>query len=147
MNLKKSLAIFTLMGGIFAAGMYSGMQLPSADAAQANSARVFELRTYTTNEGKLDALHARFSNHTNQLFVRHNITLVGYWTPMDEKLSQNTLTYLIAHESREAAKDNWKAFIADPDWKAAFADSRKDGGLVKGIKSTFLNPTDYSPLR
>ncbi len=147
MNLKKSLAMLSLMGAVFVAGIYSGMQLPAADAAQAKSARIFELRTYTCNEGKLDDLHARFANHTNYLFVRHNMTLVGYWTPAEGDTAQNTLTYIIAHENREAAKENWTAFINDPDWKAAYEASKKDGPLINKVDSTFLNPTDYSPLR
>ncbi len=144
--IKPAVAV-VLMGGMFALGMMSGMQMPDAVAAQADTERVYELRTYYTNDGKLDALHDRFNNHTNQLFVRHNITLIGYWTPADGDDADNTLTYLVAHDSREAARANWMAFISDPDWKAAYAESIKDGKLVKKIDSTYLNPTDYSPLR
>ena len=35
----------------------------SVPAAE-DDGRVFELRTYYANEGKLDALHARFRDHT-----------------------------------------------------------------------------------
>jgi len=38
--------------------------------------RVFELRTYTANEGKLEALHARFRNHTTKFFKKHGMTNV-----------------------------------------------------------------------
>ena len=147
MKWTKAIITGLLMGGVFTVGMVSGMKLPDAEAAQASAARVYELRTYHTNDGKLDALHNRFSNHTNQLFVRHNMTLIGYWTPADGDAAENTLTYIIGHESRDAAKENWKGFINDPDWKAAYAASIKDGKLVKKIDSTYLNPTDYSPLR
>ena len=41
----------------------------------------------------------------------------------------------------------WKAFGADPNWKKAFADSRKDGALVKKVDSVFLSATDYSPIQ
>ena len=37
-------------------------------------ADVFELRTYTTNEGKLDDLNARFRDHTIGLFEKHGIS-------------------------------------------------------------------------
>ena len=43
--------------------------------------KVFELRTYTTNEGKLDALQARFRDHTTRIFKKHHMTNVGYWVP------------------------------------------------------------------
>lgn len=107
--------------------------------------RVFELRTYTTPEGKLPDLLARFRNHTNPIFVKHGMKLIGYWTPTDEG-KDNTLIYILAHDSREAAKKSWAAFGADPDWKSAAAESRKDGRLVSKVVSQFLAPTDFSPI-
>ena len=136
-----------VIGGVFVAGLMAGMNMQTADAAPANSSRIYELRTYTTNDGKLDNLHARFADHTNHLFVKHNMTLVGYWTPTEGDKKDNTLVYIIGHESREAAKDNWKAFGSDEAWRKAYADSKADGPLVKKVESVFLNPTDYSPLR
>ena len=144
---KQSRSYWMLLG--LAAVMVIGMQIKSGANAEGNAApgsRVYELRTYHCNEGKLDNLHERFSQHTNPLFVKHGITLIGYWTPTDEG-SENTLIYLIAHDSREAAKKNWSAFIADPDWKKAYAESIADGKIVDKIESVYMNPTDYSPLR
>ena len=106
--------------------------------------RVYEMRTYFTNPGKVDALHARFSNHTNHLFVKHGMTLIGYWTPQDDK---DTLVYILAYPSLEARKKSWDDFRADPEWQKAFADSTVDGRLVSKIESRFLIPTEYSPLR
>src|SRR5579872_3639887 len=102
--------------------------LSAAFAAAQN--RVYELRTYTCNEGKLDALKARFRDHTIEIFKRHGIESIGYWTPQDPELAKNTLVYLIVHPSREAAKANWAAFQADPEWKKVAADSEKDGKIV-----------------
>ena len=76
--------------------------------------RVFELRTYTCNEGKLDALKARFRDHTIEIFKRHGMESIGYWIPQDPEKSKTTLIYIIAHPSREAAAKNWKEFAADP---------------------------------
>ena len=45
--------------------------------------RFFEMRTATAPEGKLDALHARFRDHTNALFQKHGMTIIGFWTPAD----------------------------------------------------------------
>lgn len=147
MRIAKSVAFTGLLVAVMGMGMVLGAQGHKAEAAAATGARIYELRTYTTNEGKLNDLHARFANHTNTIFVRHNMTLIGYWTPAEGDTKDNTLVYLIGHESRDAAKANWIAFSADPDWKKAFAESKKDGPLVKKIESVFLNPTDYSPLR
>ena len=108
-------------------------------------ADVYELRTYTTNEGKLDALHTRFRDHTLKLFEKHGIQNIAYWVPTDEATSNNTLVYVIKHKSREAAKESWQAFIADPDWKAAYQASVADGKLVSKVESVYMNATDYSP--
>ena len=133
--------VLTLAAGI--AKMSAPVSAQSADIG----ARVYELRTYYTNPGKLDVLHARFRDHTNHLFVRHGMTLVGYWTLDEGDGKDSTLVYMIAHESRESAKASWAGFVADPDWRAAYAASREDGPLVDKIESKFLNPTAYSPLR
>jgi hypothetical protein len=114
--------------------------------ATSSSADVFELRTYTTNEGKLDNLNARFRDHTVALFKKHGMKSVGYWVPTDEKKSKNTLIYVISHKSRDAAKASWKAFIADPAWKKVAAESQKDGQiLAKRPESVFMETAKYSP--
>jgi hypothetical protein len=110
------------------------------------SADVYELRTYTTNEGKLDHLNARFRDHTIRLFDKHGMTSVGYWVPSDKPQSENTLIYVLKHESRAAAKASWQAFIADPDWKKVAKVSQLDGQiLAKAPESVFMNAADYSP--
>ncbi len=109
--------------------------------------RIFELRTYTTNPGKLDALHARFRDHTNKIFAKHGMQMIGYWTPADPPESENTLIYMLAFPSREARDAAWKAFGDDPEWKAARAESEKNGKIVIKVDSKFLNPTDYSPIQ
>jgi hypothetical protein len=114
--------------------------------AQANT-RVFEIRTYTTHEGKLGALNARFRDHTTRLFAKHGMTNVGYWTPQDGLTAQNTLIYILAHADREQAKKNWDAFRADPDWQKARSESEAAGPIVAKIDSVFVLATDYSPLR
>jgi hypothetical protein len=117
----------------------------AADAAP--SAKIYEMRIYTTNPGKLEALHARFRDHTCKLFQKHGIELVGFWTPATGEEAQNTLIYIIAFPSVEAQKKAWKAFQDDPDWKKAKAESEKDGVLVKHVDSKFMKATDYSPIR
>ena len=109
--------------------------------------RVFEIRTYTTLEGKLPDLLARFRNHTTRLFEKHGMTNIGYWVPQDPPLSQNTLIYILAHTSREDAKKSFDAFRADPEWKKAQAESEKGGKIVAKVESVFMDPTDFSKLR
>ena len=119
-----------------------------AGAAPEKGQRVFELRTYHTHPGRLDALNTRFRDHTCRLFRKHGIDLVGFWTPQDEKDGKSeTLVYVIAFPSREAAKASWKAFQDDPEWKSARDASEKDGKIVKGVESVYLDPTDYSLIK
>ena len=123
--------------------------MAQADDAQAEAAtRVFEMRTYYTLPGRLDALNARFRDHTCGLFKKHGMELIGFWVPKDEKDGKaNTLVYLLAFPSREAAAASWKAFQADPDWKAAREASEKDGKIVEKVVSVYLDPTDYSAIK
>ena len=142
-----SLAIAGLLG--LAAGALLFGNGPGADAEETDrkSPRVFELRTYTTAPGKLDDLHKRFADHTMKIFARHGMKNVVYWTPDDPKLKTNTLVYVLAHKNRKAAAKSWDAFRKDPQWKKAFAESRKNGPIVTRVVSRFLNPTDYSPFK
>ncbi len=119
----------------------------AADAPQAAEQRVFEMRIYTAAEGKLDALNARFRDHTNGLFKKHGMEVIGYWVPTDEPRSKNTLIYILAYPSREAAAKSWDAFRKDPEWIKARAESEKDGRLVDKAESIYMNPTDYSVMK
>lgn len=111
-------------------------------ADDAPPTKVYELRTYTTHPGKLEALHARFRDHTMKIFEKHGMTNVMYWTPEGK---ENTLVYLLAHDSKEAAAKSWAGFRNDPEWKKAFAASRENGPLVMKVEKTYLSPTDFSP--
>lgn len=103
----------------------------------------YELRTYTAHEGKLEALHNRFRNHTTKLFEKHGMVNVGYWTPQEN--AKHQLIYLLGYPDRQARDRAWKKFFEDPEWKKAYRESIADGRLVKKVHSLFLAPTDYSP--
>jgi len=129
---------------IFIAGVWVG-KATIVDAA--SKGRVFEIRTYTANEGKLDALHARFRDHTTKLFEKHGITNIGYWKPLDEPSSKNTLIYLLAYPNREAAKKAWEGFRKDPDWLKAKQASEVNGVLTAKVDSIYMEATDYSAMK
>ena len=109
---------------------------------------VYELRTYTCNEGKLETLKARFRDHTIEIFKRHGMESVGYWVPQDPEKSKTTLIYILVHPSREAANKNWKEFSSDPEWKKVAAESEANGKiLAKPPESVFMDPADFSKLK
>lgn len=135
--MHKSILLTLAISLVFMAGM----------AVAQTGKRVFEIRTYTTHEGKLDALNARFRDHTTKLFEKHGMQNIGYWTPVDGPQSKNTLVYVIAHKSREAADKSWAAFRADPDWVKVRKASEANGPIVAKVESVFLDATDYSPIK
>ena len=140
--------VFAGVAIVFGAGFILGSTTQGIQDAQAQSAsRVFELRTYTAPEGKLPNLRARFRDHTMRIFENHGMTNIGYWTPQDEPNSSNTLVYIIAHDSREAAAANWSAFGSDPAWRTVSRESQMDGRIVSNVESVFLDPTDFSPIK
>jgi NIPSNAP len=65
-----------LLGLVFgAAGMGWGY------AQQQKAEGFYELRVYTAQPGKRDALAERFATRTAAIYARHGITNVGYWIP------------------------------------------------------------------
>lgn len=114
---------------------------------EADSSRVYELRTYHCAPGKLNDLLKRFQDHTIAIFDRHGMHSVAYFTPTDEPQKSNTLIYIISHASREQADANWKAFNADPEWQRVKAASEANGKLVEKVDRVFMSPTDFSPLK
>ena len=113
----------------------------------AKTGRVFEMRTYYTHPGRMDALHARFRDHTCKLFEKHGITIVGFWKPLDKTKAEESMVYILAYPSREAADKSWDTFRVDPVWLKAKEASEKSGPIVKKAESVFLDSTDYSPIK
>jgi len=114
---------------------------------ESNTDKVYELRTYTTHDGRLEALHRRFEDHTLRLFEKHGMTNIGYWVPSDPELRENTLIFILMHESADAARANWDAFRADPEWQQAYEDSHADGAIVAQAVSVYMNATEYSGMK
>jgi hypothetical protein len=112
-----------------------------------SSQHVYELRMYHVNAGKMEALIARFGDHTDVLFKRHNMKSIAYWRPEDAPNSENLFIYVLEHPSREEAKKNWAAFQADPEWKKVKVESETQGPLADHIDSYFMDPTSYSALK
>jgi hypothetical protein len=130
---------------LWAASSLDKLGSPKKEGPMPSSTTVYELRIYHTYEGKLDDLLRRFRDHTMQLFEKHGIKNVAYWTPTDEPLKGKTLVYMLAHPSREAATANWQSFREDPEWQSVRDKSEANGKLVEKIDSTFLALTEFSP--
>ncbi len=138
----------TIVAALFV-GLLVGWSTATVRAQTERAKMVYELRTYTTLDGRLPALNARFRDHTVKLFEKHGMTNIVYGTPVDNegKAVDNKLVYLLAHKSQEAARASFAAFGKDPEWVAAREASEKDGKIVAKVESQFLVPTDYSPMK
>ena len=132
---------------VFGCGFAAGQIFDLTPAANAQGRKVYELRTYTAPEGKLPNLLTRFRDHTLDFFERHGMENVGYWVPQDAPASGNTLIYILAHDSREAATKSWDAFRQDADWLKVRDASQVDGVIVSNVQSVFMEPTDFSPMK
>ena len=125
-----------------------GGETPPANRSAAGDSRCFEMRTYYAAPGKLEALNARFRDHTCRLFRKHGMEIVGFWMPVDqEQGAGHKLVYLLAHKSREAARISFADFANDPEWKKARTESEANGKLVTNVESVFMSATDYSPMQ
>lgn len=94
----------------------------------------------------MPALHARFRDHTMRLFEKHGMRNEMYWVPMDSARRENTLIYIVSHESRSAADASWRAFATDTAWARVQKASEADGAiLAKSPERVWMTTTDYSP--
>jgi hypothetical protein len=112
--------------------------------------RVFELRTYKTTPNHLPNLLSRFRDHTIKLFENHGMTNIIYWTPTDkEQGSEDMLIYFLAHKTKEAGLASFKSFGGSPEWQAVrkASEEKAGGSLTVSVKSEYMTPVDFSPLK
>jgi len=130
----------------FTAGSLVTAHLAHIDHARADSNRVFELRIYHTVPGKLPALESRFRDIYSKQLAKHDLQVMGYWVPEGAADWENTFVYLVAHSSREEAKKNWDAMLADPKVQEAIK-SEEANQLVEKIDRAYMRSTDFSPMK
>jgi NIPSNAP len=107
---------------------------------------IYELRIYRCVPGCMPALLSRFENETLQIWERHGIRPVGFWTTLIGKSSQE-VTYMLAWGSKAEREKRWGAFLADAEWVAVVAKTEKDGQLVENISSQLLAPAAFSAVK
>jgi len=132
----------TLLAGVLA---MTTLSPATAEEPAKKAERLFEMRTYYPAEGKMDALLARFRDHTVKLFEKHGMINVGYW--VEKKDGKEKLVYIVSHASKAAADESWKAFRTDPVWTKARDASEVGGKLVDKIEVVWMSPTDFSAIK
>jgi hypothetical protein len=143
MTIHKLASAFVTIA-LLTTSLFAGALVTTQDAQAQASTRVFEMRTYTTHEGKLDDLQARFRNHTTKFFEKHGMTNIGYLVP---RAQPNTLVYVLAYPSKDAAIKAWDGFRKDDSWIAARTASEATGPIVVKVQSVFMDPTNFSAIR
>lgn len=107
---------------------------------------MYEMRVYRCLPGRLPALLKRFDTVTLKIWEKHGIRQAGFFTTLVGESNQD-LTYFLAWDSMAEREKKWGAFMADPEWIGARADSEKDGQIVQNIVSQFLAPTAFSSVK
>jgi hypothetical protein len=130
----------------FATGSLITSRLMHVIQVHADSNRVFELRIYHVVPGKMPALESRFRDTTSKLMAKHDLKVVGDWVAEGSPDWDNTFVDIVAHPSREDARKNWDAIMADAEFQEVMK-SEQANKLVEKIDSTFMRPTDFSPMK
>jgi NIPSNAP len=107
---------------------------------------IHELRVYRCLPSRLPLLLQRFENTTLNIWKRHNIRPVGFWTVLVGD-GNNDLHYLLAWESMAEREQKWAAFQADPEWISKRAESERDGPIIQNITNLMLQPTAFSLMK
>ena len=107
---------------------------------------IYELRVYHCVPGRLPALLKRFDTITLKIWERHGIKQAGFWTVGIGESNQD-LYYMLAWESLADREKKWNAFMADPEWIAARAETEKDGAIVASLSNQILFPTGFSSVK
>ena len=137
--------VFSLAAGAFVLGQIMPGQTIAEE--KKNMPRLYELRTYTTLEGRLPALEKRFKDHTLKLFEKHGMKNGMYWIPTDSKLKENTLIYVVSHANAEAAAKSWADFQKDPEWIKVRDASEVDGKIVAKVDKVYMELVGWSPVK
>jgi NIPSNAP len=107
---------------------------------------IYEMRVYRCVPGRLPALLKRFETVTLKIWDKHGIRQAGFFTTLIGESNQE-LTYFLAWDSLADRERKWGAFMADPDWIKARAESEADGPIVGNIVSQLLTPTAFSSVK
>jgi hypothetical protein len=105
---------------------------------------IYELKKYVPAAGKAAALKDRFAKVTLPIFARVGIHVEHVFESPAEPEALYYMTRFDTAEQRDAA---WKAFGADPEWKAAKTASETDGPLLGSQTSVELHPAACSPSK
>ena len=106
---------------------------------------LYELRKYDVAPGKRPALLDRFGSFTVHKWKDYGFRLIGFWTP-DVGGLNNQVIYIWGWESFEERMEKFSAWRADPERARKWAETERDGALVRRVHNLLMEPTHFSPL-
>ena len=127
---------------------FSGFPTLVTAAAGAKTSRLFELRTYESDDSASLAKKIRMFNEGEiSIFQKTGLDPVFFGeTVFGQK--QPNLTYMLGYDDWNARDANWKKFLAHPDWiKLRATPGWSDAEIVSNISSMFLRALPFSPVR
>ena len=108
--------------------------------------KIYEMRVYRCVPGRLPNLLKRFETITLDIWKKHGIRQAGFFTTAVGESNQE-LTYFLEWDSMADRETKWTAFMRDPAWISARAETEKDGPIVGNIVNQFLAPTAFSSVK
>lgn len=104
--------------------------------------RTYESPTYDAHVRKVEMFHQgefRIFAEAGAKSVYYSDNLVGARGP--------SLTYMLCHKDLASLEQNWKNFVAHPDWKKLSTTPRYGAEpIVSRVDNLILTPTDYSQI-
>src|ERR1035438_9634912 len=116
--------------------------------AGSRPSRIFELRTYESNNVKAAQRKIRmFNEGEGAIFQRLGMAPVFFGETLVGRNLPN-LTYMLSFESMAARDKLWGAFGSDAAWQKLRAQpGYADAEIVSNISNAILRPLDFSPIR
>jgi hypothetical protein len=108
---------------------------------------IFQLRNYHLLPGRLDAIQARFRDHTQALFEKQGLSNYPYWITVEKDGAQPKLVYLIGHLTKDEFNAAFGRFVADPEWIRVRDASEASGKIIEKIDAVFFTALPFSPMK
>ncbi|PZX57677.1 NIPSNAP protein [Algoriphagus ratkowskyi] len=146
---KKAKAASEVNGGLVKSVDQTFMKLAKGlnDTPTPQESGIFQLRTYTSLDGRLDNLLRRFKDHTQDLFEKQGLRNYPYWVTVEKDGSQPKLVYLLADKDQASFEMDFQNFIKDSAWVKARDASEADGKIVEKVDAVFLKTLPFSTLK
>jgi hypothetical protein len=122
------------------------IEIPPVDAKR--PPRIFELRTYESNNAKASKTKIKmFDDAEIKIFRRCGMLPVFFAETLIGRNLPN-LTYMLAYDDLAAREKSWRTFAADPEWQELRAQpGLTDPEIVSNISNSILRPLPFSPIR